>query len=485
MAKSLKSFQKDGIPMQQVSEVIWEIPKTHRKKMRVPVRIVGTEELVRAIEVDALNQIINVASLPGIVPYAWMMPDTHVGYGMPVGGVAAFDPQNGGVISPGAVGYDINCGVRLISTNLSLAEVKPRLSKLIEELFSAVPAGVGKRGFLNITPQQLDEIMINGAQWIIDKGYGWEEDREHIEEHGKVVGADPSAVSDHAARRGISQIATLGAGNHYLEIQKVDQIFNPEVAKKMFVFKKDQIVIMIHSGSRGFGHQTCSDYLQKFEQKMPEFRINLSDRQLACLPYQSELGKKYYAAMAASINFAFANRQGITHQLRGVFEKVFNKNAKDGLGMYLVYDVAHNTAKLEDGLIVHRKGATRSFGPGEPELPEVYRKVGQPVIIGGSMETKSYLLVGTKKAKELTFGSSAHGSGRTMSRTKAKKLMHGEQLAEKMKREGILVKSASWSGLAEEGAYAYKDINTVVKSVQLAGISEPVARFKPIGNIKG
>lgn len=453
--------------------------------MRVPVRIVGTEELVRAIEVNALKQIINVAALPGIVGYAWMMPDTHVGYGMPVGGVAAFDPKNGGVISPGAIGFDINCGMRLISTSLTYEEIKPHIPRLVEGLFAAVPAGVGKRGFLKLTPSQLEEIMVEGAQWLIKKGFGWEEDKEHMEEHGKIAGADPVAVSNQASKRGVDQIATLGSGNHYLEIQRVDEIFDKKVAAKMMVYEKDQIVVMIHSGSRGFGHQNCQDYLRTFERKMPEYGIHLPDRQLACLPYQSELGKKYYGAMASSINFAFANRQGIMHQTRKVFSDVLRKDAKKDLKMYLVYDVAHNTAKMENGLIVHRKGATRSFGPGEPELPEVYREVGQPVIIGGSMETGSFLLVGTKKAKGLTFGSTAHGSGRTMSRTKAKKIMHGKQLAEKMAKEGILVKSASWSGLAEEGGYAYKDINSVVKSVQLAGISNPVAKLKPIGNIKG
>jgi tRNA-splicing ligase RtcB len=484
MGKNKKTLNKDGIPIRQVEEAIWEIPKEHRKKMRTSVRIVGTEELVRSIEVGALKQIINVATLPGIVNYAWMMPDTHIGYGMPVGGVAAFDPKNGGVISPGAIGFDINCGMRLISTNLAFDQIKSYIPRLVNELFKAIPAGVGKRGFIKLKPSQLEEIIVDGAQWMIKKGYGWEEDKKYMEEHGKLAGADPFAVSDYAARRGVEQIATLGSGNHYLEIQKVEKIFDKEIAKKMMVFDKDQIVIMIHSGSRGFGHQNCSDYLRKFDKKMLKFGISIPDKNLACLPFESRLGKKYYAAMAASVNFAFANRQGITHKTREVFSKVLNKSAKN-LGMYLVYDVAHNTAKIEDGLIVHRKGATRSFGPGEAELPQNYQNIGQPVIIGGSMETGSYLLVGTRSAKSTTFGSTAHGSGRTMSRTKAKKIMRGRQLAKKMQKEGIFVRSASWSGLAEEGSYAYKDINTVVKSVNLAGISKPVAKFKPIGNIKG
>lgn len=485
MGKKLKSFDKDGIPARQVEEAIWEIPQEHRKKMRVPVRIVGTEDLVRAIEADALRQIINTSALPGIVPYAWLMPDTHVGYGMPVGGVAAFDPANGGVISPGAIGFDINCGMRLISTGLTYAEVRPYIPRLVDGLFAAVPAGVGKRGFLTLTQAQLEDVMVEGAQWMIKQGYGWDEDRQHMEEHGKLAGADPSAVSDHAAKRGIEQIATLGSGNHYLEIQRVEQIFDQKIAEQMMIYEKDQVVVMIHSGSRGFGHQNCSDYLRKFVKKMPEHGIDIPDKNLACLPYSSKLGRQYYRAMAASVNFAFANRQGIMHQTRKIFQNVFGKDAKDALKMYLVYDVAHNTAKLEDGLLVHRKGATRSFGPGESELPDVYKNIGQPVIIGGSMETGSFLLVGTKKAKGLTFASTAHGSGRTMSRTKAKKIMHGKQLAKKMQDAGILVKSASWSGLAEEGGYAYKDINLVVKSVQLAGISMPVAKFAPIGNIKG
>lgn len=466
------TLNNNGIPIRQIKEVIWEIPKTHRKKMRVPVRIVGTEKIVKNIEVKCLKQAVNVASLPGIVDYMWLMPDTHLGYGMPVGGVAAFDPVNGGIISPGITGFDINCGMRLISTSLTYDEVKPFIPRLVEELFKAVPAGVGKRGFLSLNSKQLEKIMVDGAQWMIKNGYGWKEDEKHMEEFGRISGADPNSVSDFASRRGIEQIATLGSGNHYLEIQRVEQIFDKETAQKMMIYGENQVVVMIHSGSRGFGHQNCSDYLRKFERKMPEHGINLSDRQLACLPYESKLGKQYYGAMAASVNYAFANRQGIMHQTRKVFQKVLGKDAKNKLKMYLVYDVAHNTAKIENGLIVHRKGATRSYA-------------NQPVIIGGSMETGSYLLVGTSKAEKLTFGSTAHGSGRTMSRTKAKKVMHGKKLAERMQKKGILVRSASWSGLAEEGGYAYKDINTVVKSVQLAGISMPVAKFRPVGNIKG
>lgn len=482
-------LQIGGVSLEKVSDVIWEIPETYRKKMKVPVRIVGTKELVKDIEEDCLKQAINVSSLPGIVECVWLMPDTHLGYGMPVGGVAAFDIENGGVISPGAIGFDINCGMRLISTSLAYDEVKPNIPRLVEELFNAVPAGVGKRGFLTLTPLQLEEIIIDGAQFMIKKGYGWEEDKKHMEEYGCIAGANPDSISDYAIRRGIEQLATLGSGNHYLEIQKVEQIFDKKIAQKMMIYEKDQITVMIHSGSRGFGHQICQDYLKKFEKKMPEYGIFLNERQLACLPYNSDLGKKYYSAMAAAINFAFANRQGIMYQTRKVFSKVLGKDAKEDLKMYLVYDVAHNTAKIESfgnkKLLVHRKGATRSWGPGESELPYDYQKVGQPVIIGGSMETGSYLLVGTKKAKQFTFGSTAHGSGRKMSRTKAKKIMHGKDLAERMKKSNIIVKSASWSGLAEEGGYAYKDIDDVIKSVDKAGISHPVAKFRPIGNIKG
>ncbi|MDE3036632.1 MAG: RtcB family protein, partial [Nitrospirota bacterium] len=398
--------------------------------------------------------------------YALCMPDGHWGYGFPIGGVAAFDPQDG-VISPGGVGYDINCGMRLIRTDLTLAEVRPRLEQLMTELFRNVPAGVGSRGFVRLNRQEFDEVMRKGARWCVERGYGWQEDLERIEEHGCIPGADPETVSDHAVQRGISQLGTLGSGNHYLEVQVVstDRIFDPETAAVLGITGHDQIVVMVHCGSRGFGHQVASDFLAVFEKAMRRYNISVKDQQLACAPFRSPEGRQYFAAMNAAANTAFANRQVITHQIREAFQSVFNQSA-EALGMHVVYDVAHNIAKVEryaeGDLVVHRKGATRAFGPGRPEVPEIYRHIGQPVICGGSMETGSYLLVGTADAMRDTFGSTMHGSGRTMSRAQAKRSVRGEQLQRDMKQHGIIVKAVSMSGLAEEAGFAYKNISEVV-----------------------
>lgn len=490
----------------KISDVVWELPKSYKKEMRVPVRFIGTEKLIEALEEVVFEQSANTACLPGLVGYVYVMPDAHSGYGTAIGSVFATDPEKEGIISPGSIGFDINCGMRLITTNLALNKVGPRIKKLVNELYNHIPVGVGGRGFLQLSKKELERVMVEGAQFVIRKGYGWNEDKKHMEEHGAIEGADPDCVSQRATERGLRQLATLGSGNHYLEVQQVDQIFDKEVAQKMDITEKDQIVVMIHSGSRGFGHQIATDYLRIFEEAMAKYDIHVSDRQLACAPYESSEGKNYHAAMSAAANFAFANRQALMHQVRVAFAKVFGKSSKD-LGMHLVYDVAHNIAKLEKfqipsaksqtninypnsklktkTLLIHRKGATRSFGPGEKELPKVYREIGQPVIIGGSMETGSYLLLGTKKAMEETFGSTAHGSGRTMSRTKAKKMVRGDRLQIELEQRGIYIKSASFSGLAEEAGSAYKDIAEVIKSVDLAGISRPVASFKPIGNIKG
>jgi tRNA-splicing ligase RtcB len=467
--------------LKQIGVVVWELSKSYRKKMKVPVRIMATEKLLEGLDDRAIGQAVNIASLPGIIGASLMMPDAHYGYGFPVGGVAAFDLKEG-VICPGGIGFDINCGVRLLTSNLTEQEVLPRIEKLINELFKVVPSGVGATGVIRLSEVELKEVMIKGAKWAIEKGLGQEGDLENIEEKGSITNADPEVVSKRAIKRGLDQLGTLGAGNHYLEVQKVKRVFDRKVGERMGVASEGQVCVMIHCGSRGLGHQIASDYLRIFDSAMKKYKINVSDRQLACAPINSLEGKRYFGAMAAAANFAFCNRQVITHKVRQVFSKVFGKSTRE-LGLELLYDVAHNIAKIEKHqtpnsktqtkeVVVHRKGATRAFP-------------GQPVIIGGSMETGSYLLVGTKGAMKKTFSSTAHGSGRTMSRNQAKKIVQGRKLWEKMRARGIYVKSASYSGLAEEAGLAYKDINEVVKAVSLADISQPVASFTPLGNIKG
>ena len=458
----------------QISETVWEINKKFKRGMRVPVRVVASKKLLDQMENGVFEQITNVACLPGIQKYALALPDAHWGFGFPIGGVAAFDLDKG-IISAGGVGFDINCGVRLVLTNLMVDEVKPKIETLIDSLFAQVPTGVGCRSFLRLSKKEINEVMVKGPAWCAEKGFGWKEDLEHIEEKGKIEGADPVNVSQRATERGLSQLGTLGSGNHYLEIQVVDKIFNPALAKEWGIFSPGQVTLMIHCGSRGFGHQVATDYLRIFKKAMTKYGISVPDNHLACAPFQSKEGQAYFSAMAAAANFAFANRQLIMHRVREVFEKTFEKSAEN-LGMKLIHDVAHNIAKIEKHggkrLIVHRKGATRSFP-------------GQPVIIGGSMETGSYLLVGTEKAMRETFGSTSHGSGRVMSRTKAKKQVRGDQLAKEMKAKGIYVRTASFAGLAEEAGLAYKNVSEVVDSVDKAGISKKVASFVPIGNIKG
>lgn len=440
----------------------------------VPLHIFAEEKLLNQMDEEVFIQGRNVARLPGLVGKVCIMPDAHSGYGAPIGTVFAMDGDCG-FISPGAVGYDINCGMRLITTNLYLSEIKPYLERLVDLLFDYVPAGVGRKGFLKVNKEELKKLVENGVSYLIKtKGMGWNKDIENIEEKGVIAEADFSSVSQEAVDRGIHQLATLGSGNHYLEIQKVDQIFDPSIASQLGINSVDQIVVMVHCGSRGFGHQICSDYLRIFEKHLSEFKITINDRQLVSVPINSSYGKNYFSAMAAAANFAFVNREAITYQVRRVFEKIFGQKAED-LEMNLIYDVAHNIAKFEDHqtpVLIHRKGATRSFP-------------NQPVIIGGSMESGSYLLVGTGEAMKKSYGSTAHGSGRTMSRTKAKRIVRGEKLWQQMKEKGIYVKSASFSGLAEEAGLAYKNISDVVKSIHLAGLSKPIVYFRPIGNIKG
>jgi len=479
--------------IKRVNEVTWEIPASFKEGMNVPARIIATEKLLQQMDRGVFDQVTNVACLPGIVGYAYCMPDGHWGYGFPVGGLAAFDPEQGGVISPGGIGFDINCGMRLITTNLTFKEVQPKLKGLVDTLFRIVPAGVGAHGFVKTSKQQFIGVMERGSTWCIENGYGWDEDLERTESYGKIEWADASKVSDKAITRGINQLGTLGSGNHYLEIQRVEEhnIVDKALAKKFGIFP-DQIVVMVHCGSRGFGHQLASDYLQIFDKIMPKYGIKIRDRELSCAPFNTKEGQDYYKAMACAANMAFANRQVILHRIREGFSKVFEQSP-EALELHLVYDVAHNIAKLEehiiDGkkkkLIVHRKGSTRAFPPGHEELSKLYKDIGQPIIIGGSMETGSFLLVGTQKAMDETFGSTCHGSGRTMSRTKARHEVRGDKLQKEMEQKGIYVRSVSMAGLAEEAGFAYKDINEVVKSVERAGISKPVVGLRPIGSVKG
>lgn len=477
----------------RIDEYIWEIPTEYKPGMRVPARVVASESLMRSMDEGVINQITNVACLPGIRQYAWCMPDGHWGYGFPIGGVAAFDKEQG-VISPGGIGFDINCGVRLIKTDLTEDEVRPKLKELLDTLFATIPAGVGKSGSVRLSRSGFEELLIEGAGWCLKHGYAREADIDHIEQRGMIPGADPGAVSQKAFKRGIDQVGTLGSGNHYLEVQKVvsDPDCDEEAADLLGVRGPGQVMIMVHCGSRGFGHQIGTDYLQSFGAAMSKYGIRTNDRELACAPIGSPEGRSYFGAMACAANSAFVNRQVITHGIRQSFSKVFGK-PEDRLGMDLVYDVAHNIAKFEnytiearaEELLVHRKGATRAFGPENQNLAAVFRTTGQPVLVGGSMQTGSYLLVGTKKAEQLTFGSTSHGAGRVMSRAAAKKKVRGTELQRQMEQDGILVRTASYSGLAEEAGFAYKNVSEVVDVVHNLGISRKVARLIPMANIKG
>jgi tRNA-splicing ligase RtcB (3'-phosphate/5'-hydroxy nucleic acid ligase) len=478
---------------EKISDVLWQLPVSYKTGMRVPARLYATESLIKDMDEAVLDQISNVATLPGIYKYAICMPDGHSGYGFPIGGVAAMDP-NYGVISPGGIGFDINCGMRLLTTDLTWDDVKPRLRQLVDRLYQRIPAGVGSKGFMKLSRSDFRNIVEQGAAWCIRNGYGWPEDLELTELNGCIDGADADAVSERAVDRGIEQVGTLGSGNHYLEIQvlRPENIFDLATATAFGLKGEQQITVMFHCGSRGFGHQVASDYLQQFLRIMgSKYKISVPDRELACAPFNSPEGKAYFAAMKCAINMSFANRQVILHRVREVFSEIFGQSP-ERLNMRMVYDVSHNTAQIErhnvDGiekeLLVHRKGSTRAFGPGRRELPERFRQTGQPVIIGGSMETGSYLLAGVKEGAQ-SFFSTAHGSGRTMSRTQARKIWQGRSLQQDMEQRGIYVRTASWSGLAEEAGDAYKNIDEVVKASELAGLSHRVARFVPVGNVKG
>jgi tRNA-splicing ligase RtcB len=478
--------------IKQIEEAIWEIPTSFKKGMLVPARIVATKKLLGSMDSQVFEQITNVACLPGIQKYAMCMPDGHYGYGFPIGGVAAMDAEEG-VISPGGIGFDINCGMRLITTNLTIKDVQPKIKEIVNNFYKTVPSGVGCKGFVNINNKQFDEVMEDGVKWCVDNGYGWKTDLDRIESKGKIEWADASKVSQKARQRGINQLGTLGSGNHYLEIQHVkpENILDEKLAKKFGIFK-DQIVIMFHCGSRGFGHQVATDYLKTFEDVMRRENIKINDKELSCAPFRSKEGQDYYGAMACAANMAFANRQVIMHRIREGFQSIFKQKAED-MEMNCVYDVAHNLARLQefkiDGkkkkLMVHRKGATLSQGPGNPEVSKLYQSTGSPVIIGGSMETGSYLLVGTEKADKESFSSTAHGSGRTMSRHEAKRQFRGETLQKDMESRGIYVKTGSMVGLAEEAGASYKPISDVIDALDKSGFSKPVTKLVPIGNIKG
>ncbi len=481
----------NGINFRKVNEYLYEIPQSFRSDMRVPARFYSDSELLKLVAEDrSLGQLVNTATLPGIVKFALAMPDMHQGYGFPIGGVVATRLPDG-IISPGGVGYDINCGVRLLGTHMAHGEVFPYLDSLATALFSNCPSGVGKGGSIKLKDSELEKVMEMGSGWTLKKGFASQQDLERTEEYGCMAGADPRAVSKRAKDRGKGQLGTLGAGNHFIEVELVDEIFDTNSAQAMGLFP-GQIVIQIHCGSRGLGHQVCTDYVKLFQKSVKRFNFTLPDRELVCAPLSSKEGQEYMKGMKAAANYAFANRQVLTFHIRRSFEQVLAGKVKN-FHIYQIYDVGHNMAKIEvheiDGvktnLCVHRKGATRAFGPGNSNLPDVYRDIGQPVLVPGSMGTSSWVLVGCQEAMKKTFGSTCHGAGRTLSRSAAKKSIQGAELRQKLESEGILVKAGSMRGLAEEAPVAYKDVNRVVEVVHRAGIAKKVARLKPLAVIKG
>lgn len=478
--------------LQKIDDFRWKLPKSFKEGMRVDGIVFADDRLMEILEEEnAIEQVANVAFLPGIVGHSLAMPDIHWGYGFPVGGVAATDYEEG-VISPGGIGFDINCGVRLIRTDLTREDIKGRIDNLIYAMYSNVPCGAGKDGKVRLNPgKELSRVLEKGAEWAVENGYGWKEDLEHTEAHGRLVEADPDKVSKHARQRGAGQLGTLGSGNHFIEIQVVQEIYDEEAASA-FGLEKGMITVMIHSGSRGLGHQVATDYLRVMEKAGKKYEISLPDRQLACAPIKSDEGRDYFGAMAAAANYAWANRQLMMHWAREAFEKTLNKSANH-LGMFLVYDVAHNIAKFEEyeiqgkkkKLCIHRKGATRAFGPGSPELPEEHRPAGQAVIIPGDMGRYSYILKGTAESAEASFSSTCHGAGRVMSRGEAIRKLKGRNIVEELGERGIFVKGASRKGLMEEAPDAYKDVADVVHTADGAGLAKKVAKLKPLGVMKG
>jgi tRNA-splicing ligase RtcB len=479
-------------PLEQVDPCCYRIPKGYKSGMRVDGLIFANDRLIEAIRNDqAPDQVANVATLPGIQGASLAMPDIHWGYGFCIGGVCATDPEEGGVISPGGVGYDINCGVRLVKTNLFLDDVKHHLRDLVKGLFHTIPAGVGRSGRYKFDPKETRRLMGEGPRFVIDRGLGTTTDLDHTEANGRIPDGDPDQVSDHAVKRGSEQCGTLGSGNHFLEVQVVDAVLDGDVAKA-FGLELNQVCVMIHSGSRGLGYQVCDDALSQFRNAPGKYGITLPDRQLACAPADSPEGRKYIAAMRAAANFGFTNRQLLMQQTREVFASTFGRSWED-LGMDLLYDVAHNIAKLEEHTVdgkrkkvwVHRKGATRAFPAGHPEVPEAFRAVGQPVIIPGDMGRASWVLVGAEGSMRRTFGTTCHGAGRAMSRTAAVKDAAGRKIDRELEHRGVIAMASSRMGLAEEQPRAYKNVDDVVEVVHDAGLSRKVARMRPIGVIKG
>jgi tRNA-splicing ligase RtcB len=477
--------------LKRINDYEWEIPKTYRQDMRVPVRIFATRRLLEKVMDDnSLEQAVNAATLPGLVGEVVVMPDMHQGYGFPIGGVAATRYPDG-VISPGAIGYDINCGVRLLASRISYDSAEPFLDRLASALNHYCPSGVGEKGVLRISEAELDQVCREGSRWTLKHGYAGEADLRRTEEGGRLEGADPAKVSQRAKERGRPQLGTLGAGNHFIEVDVVDQIFDPLAARVMGL-EQGNLVLQIHCGSRGFGHQICTDYVEEFQQAVHRNKITLPDRELVCAPLGSPEGQDYLAAMRCAANYAFANRQVLAHLARKAFEEVLAGKV-ESWQLHQVYDIAHNMGKIETHLVdgkptrvcVHRKGATRAFGPGEPGLPDEYQAIGQPVLVPGSMGTASWVLVGTQASMERSFGSTCHGAGRVMSRHKAKREVRGETLRKELESDGIHIRAGSMSGLAEEAPQAYKDVDAVVETVSGAGIARKVARLRPVAVVKG
>lgn len=472
-----------------IDEYTFEIPQSFRSDMRVPARVFATSNMLDDIIGDrSIEQLINVATLPGIQKYALAMPDIHQGYGFPIGGVAATAIEEDGVISPGGIGYDINCGIRLLISNMTRQDLEPYMQQLATAIFHAVPSGVGKGGKLNFSLQEIDTVLHDGAQYMVRLGYGNESDLEYCEEHGCMAGADPDMVSGHAKKRGSDQIGTLGSGNHFLELQVVDEIYDTEAAQA-FGLQRDHVAVMIHCGSRGLGHQVCTDYVRLMMSRLQDWGFVLPDRELVCAPFKTKEARDYFSAMVASANFAWSNRHVIGHWVRETFKTIVGST----VSLTTVYDISHNIGKIEEHkidnrsvkVVMHRKGATRSFGPSWPGNPAKYRAVGQPVFIPGTMGTSSYVLAGNDESMEKTFGTTCHGAGRRLSRAKAKKTVRGSQLREELERRGIIVRSESDAGLAEEAPIAYKDVDNVVNVVDGAKLARKVVRLKPIAVIKG
>ncbi len=476
--------------IKRIDENRLEVPSNYKAGMRTKGVIYLNSLLEDELEIQSVEQVANVATLPGIAGASLAMPDIHTGYGFPIGGVAGFDVKEG-IISPGGVGYDINCGVRLLKSNLTRKDIEPRIKELINALYNEIPSGVGSKGKLRLDTDESKKVLKKGAVWAVDEGYGSASDLERTESGGCLEGADPDLISQKAYERGKAQQGTLGSGNHFLEIQYVEYVYDEDAANIMGIYK-DQITVMIHTGSRGFGHQICTDFIEVMEKAARKYKIDLPDKELACAPFHSQEGRDYFSAMKAAANYAWANRQCITHWTRELFQK-FLRIPPTELGMSIVYDVAHNIAKMEEHiingkkmkLVVHRKGATRAFPPQHPELPDIYRKIGQPVLIPGDMGRASFILVGTEKGMAEAFGSTCHGAGRVMSRHQAIKRAKGRAIWREMEDRGIIVRAAGRETLAEEMSEAYKDVSVVVDVVHNAGISKRVAKLKPLGVIKG